>query len=487
MKRTFLPATALLLASAVAGCSRQAKPQPLTPEAFISPRNGATGGGGGLTTVNPGSSTGEDVQPTVQIPANAVADRVNQTLTNPAAAVVNPAPAPSATPPAAAKSNVSDVVDNAIRPVGPLASATIPATRTTGPTATLPAIGASSGQFMTLGGMVAEVNGTPISANKVLDLLDKSFRGKAKQQDVRTFRRQAMDDIRKVTMELARNELEYAAAQRNLDAEERRYADAATIYWRQQKLTQAGGSLELARRASLADPEQPMSFEDRTAEQYRTELIKLYYQKKVYPKIQVGAHDIRDYYDRNVDKEFTENEQAEFRIVKVDIKAAGGKEAAITKVNDLLKRARGGEDFKAIAMRENHEKMFAGEKPFEVAPKSFAIVKVRDALANLNPGQVSDPIEDTDGWYVVKLDKRQGGVVHAFEEQKVQDAIRFKLKTEQFAVLRAQHQQNLMKGAIMKPDMAVLAGIQAPSPADAQMFNIALEMAMQRYAQYAAK
>jgi hypothetical protein len=130
--------------------------------------------------------------------------------------------------------------------------------------------------------------------------------------------------------------------------------------------------------------------------------------------------------------------------------------------------------------------MFAGDKPFDVAPKSFAIEKVRDALTNLKPGEVSDLIEDRDGWYIVKLEKRQGGVVHPFDEQKVQDMIRFKLKSDQFRALREQEQMKLMKGAVMKPEMAVLAGVQAPSQSDAQMFSIALEMAMQRYAQYAA-
>jgi len=105
---------------------------------------------------------------------------------------------------------------------------------------------------------------------------------------------------------LIREELEYAAAQKNLDPDDRRLADAATIYWRHSADHEAGGSLELARRASLADPDQPMDFEEKSKEQNRTELIRIYYNKKIYPKIQVAAADIREYYDRNLDKEFTE-------------------------------------------------------------------------------------------------------------------------------------------------------------------------------------
>jgi parvulin-like peptidyl-prolyl isomerase len=531
MKLTAPRLSALVLAAAASagvGCSRQPKAQPLSPDAFMTPRSGTTntgGAGGGMATgqipTDGGAprGPGEAARPAVQIPARVTPTPDGQTprptpvdttpgprgAANPPANSQNAAAAgptagglaPSAsgstltgTDPAAPRTGVSDVIDRAIRPVGPNPTATNPsAPLPTGSAAAptgLPPIGASTGQFMTLGGVVAEVNGTPIYANKVLQLLDKPLRGKAKLLDAARFRKQAADDVRKQIVDLVRYELEVAAAQRYLDADDRRLADAATIYWRQQQITRAGGSLELARRASQTDPENPMDFDERTAEQNRAELIKLYYQKKVHPKIQVSAVDVRDYYDRNVDKEFTENEKAEFRIIKVDIKRTGSKEKAIDKAANLHKRAKAGEDFAAMAKKENDERMFAGDKPFDVSPKSFAIVKVRDALAKLQPGEVSEVIEDRDGFYLVKLEKRQAGVVHAFDEQKVQDTIRFKLKSDQFRAMREQVQQNLMKGAVMKPDMGVLLGLQPPSPADAAMLNVAVDMAMQRYPQYVA-
>jgi hypothetical protein len=482
----FAAAAASVAVISIAGCSKQPQAKPLSPEAFINPRSGTANMPGENGNMAPGTTQGgnvgpgEAVQPNVAVPTNTVAQQINNALGKPI-----PTPPPDPRGNGGTKSGVSDVVESQVKPVGPVTSATGPARVTTG-TNGLPPIGASSGQYMTVGGVVAEVNGTPIYANKVLALLDKPFREKARQLDANTFRRQAMEDIRKTIRELAMAELEYAAAQRNLDMEDRRYADAATIYWRQQKITQASGSLELARRASLSDPDNPMDFDEKTVEQNRVELVKIFYQKKVYPKIQVSAADIREYYDKNVDKEFTENERVEFRIIKVDIQRSGGKEQAIKKARDLYERAARGEDFKELATKENDERMFAGDKPFEVAPKSFAIEKVREALTTLKPGEVSQPIEDRDGWYIVKLEKRQGGVVHPFDEQKVQDTIRFKLKSEQFRVLREQVQMNLMKGAVMTPDIAVLAGAQAPSPTDAQRFNIALDMAMQRYAAYAA-
>jgi parvulin-like peptidyl-prolyl isomerase len=278
-----------------------------------------------------------------------------------------------------------------------------------------------------------------------------------------------------------RTELDYAAAQRSLEPDDRRLADALTIMWRMGQITQAGGSLELARRASLnpTDPDTiPMDFDERTADRQRTELIRIYNQKKVIPRIQVAANDIREYYDRNVNLKFTQTERVTFRLIKVDIAKTGGagpdaRGKAINKVADLSRRAKGGEDFAVMAKRENDEKMFAGDEPFDVAPGSFAITKVADALKKLNPGEVSDPIEDKDGFYIVKVESKQGGRTRPFEEQKVQDEIRNLLRQEQYAKLREQDFARLMNSAAIETSQ--------------EMQNIAIDMAMQRYAEYAGK
>jgi len=464
MKSTSLALWALPFAAAFAGCSSQPKPQPLTPESFVGPRNNISQANDNPNPNTGGGAPGDNATPAVQVPGNEVANTVNKVLGQP---ILPTAPAPRDTS-TGIRPNLPDVVTNEIKP---LASSIGPTTA--GSVSNLPAIGASSGQYMTLGGVVADVNSTPIFANKVLSLAEKPLREKARHLSITNYEREAKDDIQKWINALIREELEYAAAQQNSDPDDRRLADAATIYWRIQQITKAGGSLELARRAQLNDPDQPMDFEERSKEQNRTELIRIYYNKKIYPKIQVSATDIRDYYDRNVDKDFTTNDQVTFRLVKVDIKKTGGKNAAQTKIADIWKRAKAGEKFEPIAMRENDEKMFAGEKPFEIAPKSFTIEPVGNALAKLKPGEVSEILEDRDAFYIAKMEKRINGRVEPFEEQSVQDRIRNKLKSIQFATLREQEMQKLFRGAIIR---------QEP-----QMTLIAVDMAMQRYAQYASE
>jgi parvulin-like peptidyl-prolyl isomerase len=452
-----LTLAALTLASAacLTGChdgASAAKPQPLTPEAFISPRSGTISGAGGTAEGSGGTvGAGESATPAIAIPANGVSGKVDQSIGKSAV----PAPAPTPVP------RPGDDIKQ------PAALDPIP--HATGPT-TLPAIGASSGQYMTLGGVVAEVNGTPIYANRILANIDVALREMARQQDRNRFRREASDLIQRAIKEQVQIELFYAAAQRTLEADDKRLADGLTIQWRMQQITRAGGSVELAKRR--AREESGADFDDLVQEESHTELTRIYEQKKIIPRIQVTAGDIRDYYDKNVDREFSEAERVKFRLIKVDVARSGGKDKAIDKATRLLNRAKAGEDFGEMAMKENDEKMFAGKDAMDMAPASFGIAKVRDVLPKLQPGQVSDLIEDTSAFYIVKLDERKPGRVRPFEEQKVQDEIRARLRLEQYRKLRELDFARLLKGAAIR--------------GDEEMANIALDMAMQKYALYAA-
>lgn len=451
--KTTLGLCSISLAAALAGCSSQPKPQPLTPQAFVAPQQSPPPSQSDNPNLG-GGATGDNARPAVQIPDNQVSDTINHAL--------GQAGSPSGRTAAPAGPRPTDVAP-AAKPNSTTASRAVAS----------PAIGTSSGQYMVLDGTVAEVNGTPIYASKLIAYIEKPLREKAKQLDRESYQRQARDLIERQRTSMIQEELAYAAAQRNLDPDDRRLADAATTMWRIKQISNAGGSLELARRASLNDPDQSMDFDEKTRLHSRTELINLYYQKKIFPRLQVTATDIRDYYSRNVDKEFTTNDQVTFRLLKVEIAKTGSKDAALAKITDKWKRAKAGEDFTAMTMRENDEKMFAGEKPFEVAPGSFAIAPVRDALVKLKVGEISEILEDRGAFYIVKIEKRIEGRVEPFEEQNVQENIRYKLKQLQFANLRAQELDKLSREAAVN--------------VEPRMSDVAMDMAMQIYAQNARR
>jgi parvulin-like peptidyl-prolyl isomerase len=325
---------------------------------------------------------------------------------------------------------------------------------------------------MTIGGVVAEVNGTPIYADRVLNQVEKDLAAKARDLDARQFRQYALQKLTEAREYCISNELEFAAAQRNLDEKDRQLADKLTTAWRQRKITEAGGSLELARRMAAADG---LNFEDQVQEQYRIYMTQIYYTKRVLPRIQITAQDMRDYYRTHKESEFTQHDQVRFRLIKIDPAAVGGREAAIAKVKEAQDKAARGFDFAELAKGYSTDANLArsGGEVGWIQKGSFKLEKVEKAAFELQPGEVSrDFIEEEGAFYIVKVEERKVGHVQPFEDPAVQDRIYSTLRSQQFRSLREQVIQQLTANAIIRKNNDLLQTV--------------VEMAMQRYPQWAA-
>jgi parvulin-like peptidyl-prolyl isomerase len=325
---------------------------------------------------------------------------------------------------------------------------------------------------MTIGGVVAEVNGTPIYADRVLNQVEKDLAAKARDMDAKQFRQYALQKLTEAREYCINNELEFAAAQRNLDEKDRQLADKLTTAWRQRQITEAGGSLELARRMATADG---LNFEEQVQEQYRKYMTQIYYTKRVLPRIQITAQDMRDYYRTHKESEFTQHEQVRFRMIKIDPAAVGGREAAIAKVKEAQDKAARGFDFSELAKGYSTDPNLArtGGDVGWIQKGSFRLEKVEKAAFDLQPGQVSQNFIEEDGaFYVIKVEERKVGHVQPFEDPAVQDRIYATLRSQQFRALREQVIGQLTANAIIRKNNDLL--------------QTAVDMAMQRYPQWAA-
>src|SRR6185295_13960788 len=97
-------------------------------------------------------------------------------------------------------------------------------------------IGASSGQYLTIGGVVSEVNGTPIYANKVLTLIEPVLAARAKELNPKQFRQLAAYENRKQGESLEVRQLEVGGAEQNPQQKEKELADTLTTNWKQQQM-----------------------------------------------------------------------------------------------------------------------------------------------------------------------------------------------------------------------------------------------------------
>jgi parvulin-like peptidyl-prolyl isomerase len=453
-------ATASLILSCGGCIFHNEAPQPLTGDAFIAKRVQ-----GRL-----------DPQP-IDRPGQVIVEGVNPP------APAQPVPAGRNAP--RSPTDISPAVRESVRAPGDadpnanLRASTQPrprAVRSTPATNSATSASDPSGQYVVLGTVLAQVSSRPIYAHRVLAVLDTALRAEAERyaDDARGFRAAAAELIGKQIRTEEQNELVFAVAEKSLDAREKKFAEQLTTQWQNDESNKAGGSIELAKRKWA---EQGWDFSERLDYQYRVFLTRLFWQRRVFPLVNVTASDIRRYYDKNKDTpEFTHAAEARFRIVKIDskqLKLPEGAEEAKKIATDVHDRAANGENFEALARQVNDPGLkdsggYAGTNNGWLPRNTFRSQKLEDAVWSLEPGQVTSVIEDGGVFYVAKLEERRDAVTDKFENPEVQQRIDEKLKGRQFKELEEQRQAQFMKDAVIQENP--------------KMLQIALDMAMQRYA-----
>ena len=329
---------------------------------------------------------------------------------------------------------------------------------------TRPAVGVSLGGYQTVGGVVAEVNGNPIYANKVLKLVRAALAARATELNESQFRDLASAEIKRKIQGLERDELVFGAADRNLQGDDRKFAEFLTMQFRTQKITEAGGSPELAVRKAAADED---DFDELVTDQYRKYMTEVFYRKKVLPRIQISADDLREYYNHNRDSEFTQLDEVSFRMIKIDTRARS-KADAQQRAQEILTKAKTG-DFADLARTMNDDPRLArsGGDQGSLKRGSFLLEQVEKALWDTPVDGVTPIIQDSGGLYIAKVTARKVGNVQGFDAPGVQEAIRRTLWSRQFRDLTDEIDRNLRQNSMVREGN--------------DMTQIAVEMALQNY------
>ena len=355
-------------------------------------------------------------------------------------------------------------------PVSPTVEESIKSPRATPdlsrPTPTAPATNASADrtapQFLTLGGVVAQVNRTPIYADEVLRSVAPVLLARARDLDQDQFRSLASSEIDRQTDEFIRAEIEYAAAEQNTNQQEKDFAKQITAIDRQKLITDANGSIEVARQRAR---EQGFDFEELLKQRYRLNLTRVYFSRRVFPRVQVRASELREYYDRNKQRLFSKAGSADFEILKVDIKAAGGTDAALKQIAGLRARAQAGEPMARLAQEIKLPKPIAD--PPAIERGAYKLTLVEDAVWQLKPGEITQPIEEGGAYYIAKLQALTPGSEQAFTDPGVQAKISETLRGEQFNRMRVLRQNELREQSVVAKNESML--------------ETAVDMAMQNY------
>lgn len=335
--------------------------------------------------------------------------------------------------------------------------------------------GTAQGTYYIIGTVIGEANGTPIYADKVLANLETALSTRARELDAPQFRGFAKTMIARQVQETVRSELEYAAAERHLSEQDKLLAAARATEWRQRMITESGGSLAVTQRKFL--DEQGIDFEEAVKQEQRRFTVRLFYQRKLSPRVQVSAEDMRRWYQRNVETQFTEHSAVRFRLIKITPRNTGGRDAALAKITDIYRRVKAGEDFATLAgmFNDNPQWLVAKGDLGWIQKDAFAIDEVEQAVWKLQVGQVTEVIESKSGdaFYLAWLEDRRVGRVRPFEEQTVQDFIHSTLYSQQMQALREKEYMKLLQASVVRP--------MPNTRAFDQMVEQVVDMAMQKY------
>jgi peptidyl-prolyl cis-trans isomerase SurA len=168
---------------------------------------------------------------------------------------------------------------------------------------------------------------------------------------------------------------------------------------------------------------------DEKRQAFRDEfLTQGFIEQEVGPRLKVGLPEMRDYYNAHL-KDFDQPAQWTWREVVIEFKKYPSRADARRKADAVLARLRRGDEFAEVARAEsdgpNKKQGGLWEK---MAPGSYLVSEVNDALNDLPLRQVSQVIEGPNSYHVVRVEERREPGPARFDE--VQDKLRESIRQQ---------------------------------------------------------
>jgi peptidyl-prolyl cis-trans isomerase C len=152
-------------------------------------------------------------------------------------------------------------------------------------------------------------------------------------------------------------------------------------------------------------------------------LARIYVQKEIIGKINLTEKDYEAYYEAHK-KEFENPEMVRARHILVAVKPDATpeqKEAAKKKAEELLAKAKAGEDFAKLAQENSDDpgsKAKGGDLGFFT--QGSMVGKFEQAAFALKPGELSGVVETEFGYHIIKQEERKAAEQQPYEAVKEQ-------------------------------------------------------------------
>jgi peptidyl-prolyl cis-trans isomerase C len=259
--------------------------------------------------------------------------------------------------------------------------------------------------------VVAKVNGEEIKKDQLLEEANKlkaqlTQMGQAQQASSDGFYREVLDGI------IARTLLSQAAKAQGITATDE---DA------KKEIDQLKGRFPNPEAFQQALAAQKMTEQDLLTEARRQMAVQKYVETKILSTVSVTDAAAKDFYEKNKEQmKRPEQVHARHILIRVDPKAADAdKQKAKAKAQDILARAKKGEDFAKLASESSEDPGSKGNGgDLSWFSRGQMVEPFEKAAFALQPNQISDLVETQFGYHIIQtLEKKPESVV-PYEEAK---------------------------------------------------------------------
>jgi peptidyl-prolyl cis-trans isomerase D len=204
---------------------------------------------------------------------------------------------------------------------------------------------------------------------------------------------------------------------------------------------------EIEKQVTVSEAETAAYFESHQEDYRKAEKASVEYLESsaaaLAAKVDITEDKLRQYYDANhATYTLAEERDANHILVQVSQDAdAPAVTKALTKVNDIAKRARAGEDFEQLAKDLSDD---VGSKAEGGSTGFFArgamAPEFEEAAFKLKVGEISEPVRTKFGWHILKLKEIKSGGLQPFDKLRAEVEVAYRTAEAQKAFFEQSEQ-----------------------------------------------
>ena len=151
-----------------------------------------------------------------------------------------------------------------------------------------------------------------------------------------------------------------------------------------------------------------MSFREQAKRNLMAERLVM---QRILPRLQVRDSDIQKFFEENRSELPTKTDTVHLRHIFVAFKPSeADRKLALEKIDAILRNLETGKDFEELAQRhandEHRNAGVGGLNELPIAEMDNLSATFRDTLSELNAGEISEPVEGNDGFYLFKVERK---------------------------------------------------------------------------------